>query len=112
MGRRKAIHLAKADSDGIRLLKDEVEEWRVPWDAIRRIEGYAEDNFTIDTICLWIESDLGKFRLSEDIDNFNAFCGTLGNHIEILEPLWMDRFTTTAFSKEVVLLYERPAPNE
>ena len=99
--------------DGFEIVTDTNASHRARWDDVRRIAAYKIDVFTMDRVCLHLDTHELRYTVDESMDGWSDFLSRLD---EVFAPLshdqWLRKVTVPPFERSERVLFERAAQHD
>jgi len=107
-------HEISWDQDNIRVerpaAKGERDSVSFSWDSILAVEAFKRDTFTVDCICLALETPTGWIEINEEMNGCGGFLGALESSIPGFprRDKWWHEVAFPAFEENHMRLWTRP----
>jgi hypothetical protein len=103
---KQIIEKVKLTEFGFRIVLDkEVNEFE--WTEIEKLTGFKVDRFTIDDICLKIESNNKISYATEEFEGWRSFMNKLLNEFPEIDKNWEEIIANPTFERKETELYNR-----
>ena len=80
----------------------------VRWSDVSKIAAFKRDDFTVDTLCLQVNTDLGHCALiTEDMAGFINFLQYMAAVLPGIPTDWRRKVISTAFAENYSILFQK-----